>query len=1346
MENHNSKNNSYKKSFMRIFSIVMSLLIMAGMFAVPVSATTVATEYCIEELDGLYKTQGRTAVVDGALRLDWSASGMIFKADCSGDVKITVVPTRINTSADYGDYFTVYVDGVMQYENLRIPENNSTANWTSNSTGYPFHITKTGETTYTIASNLPAGEHTFEIYHQNEAANARFGIKSVTLNGTFLAPPKDNDLYIEVIGDSISASFGNISIEDNRAPLYQDSTRGWPFMTARALNADWSVIGRSGITATKGIGFSGAESISMQDIYPYLRYYSDTETKYDFARQPDVIVVCLGTNDMATYNDIAGNTVDVVKKGFADLLTMLREYNPNSKIVWIYGMMTANANTHIKEALSNAGGVEKGFYGFELPAEPTARHPKLSTQYRYTALLADYIENVVLDPNYKENYATEKTDVTIYRATDAADNMNGAYYSDKDAVWKFAVSGFGEIFRAATEDFAAPTAEVLPSGDLKLSWEVPENTSGRTTVKIIGDNYNKEIIVAKNSIVLKELPLRSTYNIQITVGDISSKVLTYSHIYSPISITDYLHNEKTIVTSKSDRLYDTMFVDVSDYTDYINPNSGILIKVGTKFISDNNVISYYDAHTDIKADVSCDSENAAMDKMSMQSGDVGLSFQTMFYLPTVNPNGSFSSGKLATANADATRGSTYFDINGGTLLTSNSVNLVTNGDHMKFQDFTGGYIFIPFDMIDSDSIASVKNSGAVNLVVQRHKYFAKNYFQNNNTWTWNVLNWEETDYDTDTTGTIGYWFDREVHFEEAKFIADYDAFLSSCVDQDNLTAGVDYKKLSSVSGGVSDIYLDNVEVMTASSGTDYKLTSNTANSSYLVDNSTNYLNKIIYTTAAGEKMKLGFTAPKSGLYEISAPIEADTEKGIHYRLTKKTAKGVINILQSEKVYSGEEYFTLMNAGLNKGDTVYLEAWSDSPGTAICLGIPQFIHLNNGSTENSIVYKANDHIAINSMNDFGSASVWKFGTFVNPFVADGTEYRYLNATDFANVTEFDYDVLGINELSVTDIAETATDETDASALINSFVPYDAIATYSDSHTDIFYQSKENGLGYKNSAYNTQKPYRYAWTGQLKADKRKYNDNVYIRYGLATAAGGGQKNVYINFGHYQQFVSPADGKVILDLGTAANPGKVIVLHNTKVIATYLGGALPGTDGAVTVNVAESDTVSIAYATVYDPENGLEITDTGNVQINPTATFTPDTTEESVVSFDSEIPVVMSEKIENGTVITIPTTSKAGGIFRGWTANGKVYNSGESYTVSENIAFKADYIYYGDLDGSGEDVNAYDLAVMRKILLGITDAGACSYADITADLNADSKINLTDLIRLKKYIADIPVTIGA
>ncbi len=389
-----------KKSIKIFVSLLLTLAILGSCMATSVFADEI-TGTAMTELEGKYKTQGRTALVNGAVMLDFSASGIEWKANCSGDVKITVNATNIvNTNENGGLYFTAFVDGEMVAKDLRMPATID-ASWTSNSTNYPFHITALGETEFTIATDLPEGEHTFAVYNQTEANMGTFGIKSISLNGEFLAPPADKDLYVEVVGDSISAAHGILGLtayQPDNAALYEDATRAWPFLMAQMLDADYSVVAQSGITAIDGIGWGGAGSVNMQDVYPYQRYYSDKTTPYGFEREPDVIVLGLGTNDCWTWNGTGGVTLTDAQKvsGFKTMITHLRDRNPNAKIVWIYGMMDAAANSFILQAVSEMGGASNGYYSLELPKNRNGAHghPDLASQTVYAEDVSEFIEKI----------------------------------------------------------------------------------------------------------------------------------------------------------------------------------------------------------------------------------------------------------------------------------------------------------------------------------------------------------------------------------------------------------------------------------------------------------------------------------------------------------------------------------------------------------------------------------------------------------------------------------------------------------------------------------------------------------------------------------------------------------------------------------------------------------------------------------------------------------------------------------------------------------------------------------------------------------------------------------------
>ncbi len=327
----------------------------------------------IEELLGNIKTQGRTAMINGTLMLDFALSGVEFELDCSGDVYATFNARKLaSTSSTGGIYFTIVVDGVKQARDF-------------------CRITSGGETKFLLADNLPAGKHTFGIYRQSEHQYGEIGISGLSFDGTILNKPADKELYIEFIGDSISNGYGilgNYSQGDGSAK-WSDATQAYNFLTAEALNADFSNPSWSGLGCKYGYS-----SITMQDVYPAQRYNFDKNTPYGFEKEPNIVVLALGTNDNSMGPDAAS-----IRAGLKEMLTLVREKNPNAPIVWIYGMMTDNLNTMIEEIVAEYGGVEAGYYACELTTNTSGGgwHPNVAGQKKFADELVAFIRANKLD-------------------------------------------------------------------------------------------------------------------------------------------------------------------------------------------------------------------------------------------------------------------------------------------------------------------------------------------------------------------------------------------------------------------------------------------------------------------------------------------------------------------------------------------------------------------------------------------------------------------------------------------------------------------------------------------------------------------------------------------------------------------------------------------------------------------------------------------------------------------------------------------------------------------------------------------------------------------------------------
>ncbi|MBE6762096.1 MAG: DUF4886 domain-containing protein, partial [Ruminococcaceae bacterium] len=372
----------------RLLSIILSILLVVGMFPIGVLATeTDVTTFTIPEMEGKYKTQGRTTIVNNILMTDYTATGMEFVANCSGDVSVTFNALGFKRTDELGGcYYTIIVDGVKKARDF-------------------CHITETGDTTVKIAEGLTEGKHTFEIYRQNEIEVATVGIKSVSLSGELLAAPKNKNMYIEFVGASQWGGYGNladnsVASSDVPAAYYQDGTDALTYLTARELNADWSIV------SVQGIGASwGWQTTSMDTVYKYLRYNKDKTTLYEFARQPDYVVIGLGTNDynrMAYYN----KTTDDLVNSFVNFISLVREKNPTAKIIWVCNMMTADVNSHVESAVNKSGGAEKGVYSFAVTknTEGGAKHPSVAGHKVMAKELSKFITDLESDFIFYEDF------------------------------------------------------------------------------------------------------------------------------------------------------------------------------------------------------------------------------------------------------------------------------------------------------------------------------------------------------------------------------------------------------------------------------------------------------------------------------------------------------------------------------------------------------------------------------------------------------------------------------------------------------------------------------------------------------------------------------------------------------------------------------------------------------------------------------------------------------------------------------------------------------------------------------------------------------------------------------
>ncbi len=302
---------------------------------------------------------------------DQAGANFSFKADCEGDVKLAI---KGGTSWEYRfHYYTVYVDGVRQ-ERLE----------------FEFNPVRPEPTVITVAKNLPRGIHEIKVVRANPAEKGEETVKSIILKGVLCEDkPKEQELLIEFLGDSLTAGLGNLDFENGSFDSkYSDSTQTYAYFTAEAFGADFSSVCCGGLPFTAEYG-----GMSLKDRYNRVSFKRDAG-QHDFARPADIVVINLGTNDHGRLNggELNGRQFTDAAK---DLMQFVRKKNPNAKIVWAYGMAYDGAKDYLSTAVKELGGDDEGYYFCHMPGNIAGEkgHPVVESHQNAAKTLINFMKD-----------------------------------------------------------------------------------------------------------------------------------------------------------------------------------------------------------------------------------------------------------------------------------------------------------------------------------------------------------------------------------------------------------------------------------------------------------------------------------------------------------------------------------------------------------------------------------------------------------------------------------------------------------------------------------------------------------------------------------------------------------------------------------------------------------------------------------------------------------------------------------------------------------------------------------------------------------------------------------------
>lgn len=350
----------------------------------PASTETTAAETtpavpAITEIDlaeeGYITWYGRNIVTDDAVYFDYTASG--FSVHFSGSRLEMQFSATECANPDRRVYLSASIDGT------------------------PFAEAKVialDEPQKTVVLEMEPGEHTVTILRRSEARWSRSALLSLSTDGTFLQAPAKPEMRIEFYGDSITCGYGNIaptSWEDFSTST-EDGMQTYAFLTAEALDAECTVLAKSGIPVNQTVY---GKSETLRDLASRASFYDYTE--YAPQDEPDAVVIYGGVNDRSYLYGASGAEQKLRHNAFIEeytaLLRKLRQMYPNASIVCCAGMYDETFYTE-KLILSAIKACEDDriLYCELPPRDPEdgigAGHPTVASHKKAAAVLTEFLK------------------------------------------------------------------------------------------------------------------------------------------------------------------------------------------------------------------------------------------------------------------------------------------------------------------------------------------------------------------------------------------------------------------------------------------------------------------------------------------------------------------------------------------------------------------------------------------------------------------------------------------------------------------------------------------------------------------------------------------------------------------------------------------------------------------------------------------------------------------------------------------------------------------------------------------------------------------------------------------
>lgn len=216
---------------------------------------------------------------------------------------------------------------------------------------------------YDVFESETPQDVTVSLVKLSESPMSTIAISDIKVTGSVISPTPKKDMLIEFIGDSITCGYGaDDPVKENHfSTKTEDVTKAYAYKTAAALNADYSMVSFSGYGIISG--YTNDKKVPAQTVpqyYTKLGYswasngsFVPANVDWDFGkRQPDVVVVNLGTNDDSYTKTDSEKQMEYCTE-YTEFLKLIREKNPDAKILCTLGIMGDRLYEYVQLAVLN---------------------------------------------------------------------------------------------------------------------------------------------------------------------------------------------------------------------------------------------------------------------------------------------------------------------------------------------------------------------------------------------------------------------------------------------------------------------------------------------------------------------------------------------------------------------------------------------------------------------------------------------------------------------------------------------------------------------------------------------------------------------------------------------------------------------------------------------------------------------------------------------------------------------------------------------------------------------------------------------------------------------------------